>query len=110
MTKQWRLTRHAEEALYEIVRWTLEHFGERQAQIYEDELLDRCDAIAAGTAFNQNCSALVDDLDTEELYFTRSGSHVIIYYETDDTISILDFLHGRTDLQKRIKAIFKPSG
>ena len=42
MSRSFRLTRRAEASLIEIARWTIETFGARQAEIYEEELLARC--------------------------------------------------------------------
>ena len=48
MSRSFRLTRRAEASLIEIARWTIEKFGTRQAELYEADLLARCDAIVQG--------------------------------------------------------------
>ncbi|MEJ2035317.1 MAG: type II toxin-antitoxin system RelE/ParE family toxin [Maritimibacter sp.] len=48
--KPWRLTSHARNSLVDIALWTLDRFGPAQAEIYERELLERCEAVAEGRA------------------------------------------------------------
>ena len=108
--KPWYLTRHAENILVDIFEWTIESFGERQALIYQDELIQRCEAIAAGTALTQSCAALAGDVSDEELRFTRAGEHFIIYLESDGSIFILDFLHGGSNLPEKIRRLVEDRG
>ena len=105
MPKPWRLTRAAEASLVDIARWTHETFGPRQAAAYEDDLITRCRAIAAGTAPSQDCRRLVDPDLPEDLRFVRAGQHVIVFTETADAVIILEVLHGRTDLPRRLAAL-----
>ena len=103
MAKQWRLTRHAEAALVDIALWTLETFGPRQAEAYEEDLIERCEALASGTAPNQSCGLLMGQLMEQDLRFTRAGQHLVVYVESDDAITILDFLHSRSDLPANLR-------
>ena len=48
MSRSLRLTRRAEASLVEIARWAIKNLGHRQAELYETELLSRCDAILNG--------------------------------------------------------------
>ena len=73
MPKSWRLTRAAEASLSEIARWTFETFGPRQADAYAQDLIDICNAIAAGKAQTQDCRRIIDPNLPEDLRFARGG-------------------------------------
>jgi plasmid stabilization system protein ParE len=105
MPKPWRLTRQAEASLVEIAGWTLETFGPRQAAAYEEDLITRCVAIAAGTAMSQDCRRLIDPDLPEELRFVRAGQHFVIFVEDAEQVIIVDFLHARSDLPRRLTAL-----
>jgi toxin ParE1/3/4 len=105
MPKPWRLTRQAEASLEDIAQWTTETFGPRQAAAYEDDLVARCREIAAGTAPSQDCRRLIDPDLPEDLRFTRAGQHFIVFVEDAGGIVIVDFLHSRSDLPRRLAAL-----
>src|SRR5690606_8109300 len=108
MPKPWRLTRQAETSLVEIARWTHETFGPRQAAAYEEDLIARCVMIAAGAAMSQDCRRLINPDLPEDLRFTRAGQHFVIFVEDADQVIIDDFLHGRSDLPRRLAALTGP--
>ncbi len=108
MPKPWRLTRAAETSLVEIARWTHETFGPRQAAAYEEDLIATCRDIAAGTALSQDCRRLVDPDLPENLRFARAGQHFVIFIEDAEQVIIVDFLHGRSDLPRRLAALTEP--
>ena len=112
MARSYRLTRRAEESLVDIALWTIENFGSRQADIYEAQLIERCDGIASGTVMSRDCSVLVQDVIelSAPLKYTRAGEHFIVSLEADDEIIVVDFLHGRSDLPKHIAALNALSG
>lgn len=103
MTRKIRFTRLAEDSLAQIADWTIETFGVRQAEIYEQELLDRCGAIADGTAHNRDCSILAPE--GQGMAYTTAGEHFLIHIETSDAIIIVDVLHSRSDLPEKIRAL-----
>lgn len=109
MTKPWRLTRAAEASLTTIARWTHETFGPRQAAAYEEDLIATCRAIAAGTALSQDCHRLIDPDLPEDLRFTRCGQHFIVFIEGSEQVTIIEFLHNRSDLPGRIAALSDPN-
>ncbi len=100
--KPWRLTRAAEASLVDIAFWTLETFGPRQAEAYEADLIERCDAIACGEAPWQSCRKLIDPRLPEDLRFTRCGQHLIVFVDEPEQVIVVDFLHGRRDLPARL--------
>ncbi len=103
MSRSLRLTRRAEASLVEIARWTIENFGHRQAELYETELLSRCDAILNGQAHSRSCAVLVDDAD--DLRFVRAGEHFLVYLDRPDEVVIVDMLHSRSDLPRHVAAL-----
>lgn len=103
MTVVVRFTRQAEESLLEIASWTIDTFGARQAAIYENELLDQCQAIAEGRALSRDCSALAPE--GRGMSYTRAGEHFLIHILQNDMIIIVDILHSRSDLPKKIAQI-----
>ena len=78
MSRSFRLTRRAEASLTEIARWTIENFGLRQAELYEAELLNRCQAILNGEAHSRSCAVLVDE--AADLRFKRAGEHFLVFW------------------------------
>jgi plasmid stabilization system protein ParE len=108
MSKPWRLTRTAEASLIDIVRWTFETFGPRQADAYEEDLITTCRDIAAGTALSQDCRRLIDLNLFEDLRFSRCGQHFIVFVADVDQVIIIDFLHSRSDLPGKLAALLGP--
>lgn len=64
--------------------------------------------IAAGTAMSQDCRRLINPDLPEDLRFTRAGQHFVIFVEDADQVIIVDFLHGRSDLPRRLAALTEP--
>ena len=108
MSRPWRLTRQAEASLVEIARWTLYTIGPRQATAYEEDLIARCTEIADGTAPSQDCRRLIAQDLPEDLRFTRSGQHFIVFIEDATQVIIVDFLHSRADLPGKLAALPDP--
>lgn len=108
MSKPWRLTRQAEASLIDIANWTYQTFGPRQANAYEDDLIAACRDIAAGTAMSQDCRRIIDPNLPEDLRFARAGQHFVIFVEDPGQVIIIDFLHGRSDLPRRLAALTEP--
>jgi plasmid stabilization system protein ParE len=96
------LTRQAELSLVEIALWTIDTFGPRQAEAYENDLIDRCTAISRGEAPYQNCHKMIDARLPTDLHFTRCGEHLIVFIDEPDQVIIVDVLHGRRDLPARL--------
>ena len=105
MPKPWRLTRQASAAFEEIARWTAETFGPRQAAAYEEDLIARCAEIATGTAVTQDCRRLIDPNLPEDLRFARAGQHFVVFVEYPEQIIIIDVLHSRSDLPRRLAGL-----
>lgn len=104
-----RLSLSLEEArrgeLAEIAEWTLGTFGPRQAEASEEDRIARCGEIASGRAHTQDCRRLIDPDLPEDLRFARCGQHFIVFVETDAQVTIIDFLHNRTDLPRQLSGL-----
>jgi len=107
MPKPWRLTRQAEASLLDIALWTIENFGPRQAQAYEEDLITRCSSIASGSVTSQSCRAIIDPNLKEDLRFARSGQHFIVFLEDEASVIIVDFLHSRCNLPAKLSILEK---
>lgn len=103
MSRSLRLTRRAEASLVEIAIWTIENFGLKQAELYESELLNRCDAILNGQAHSRSCAVLVDGAD--DLRFVRAGEHFLVFLDWPNEVVIVDILHSRSDLPRHVAAL-----
>lgn len=103
MSRSFRLTRRAEASLIEIAKWTIEKFGLKQAELYESEVLSRCQAILNGQAHSRSCAGLVDD--AVDLRFARAGEHFLVFLDRPDELIIVDILHSRSDLARHVAAL-----
>ncbi|UOA33888.1 hypothetical protein DSM110093_03723 (plasmid) [Sulfitobacter sp. DSM 110093] len=100
MSQAFRLTRRAEASLTELAIWTVETFGLRQAELYEVELLNRCERILNDQAHSRSCVALVGD--GEDLRFMRAGEYFLVFLDRSEEVIIVDILHSRSDLPRHV--------
>lgn len=107
--KPWRLTPAAAQSLEDIAAWTIERFGDRQADAYCETLITRLNTIAeGGPPRPRPCSALLATSHSKvDLTYVREGGHFIILRETHDRIDVIEFLHGRLDLPHKLEALTK---
>ena len=103
MSRSLRLTRRAEASLVEIAKWTIEKFGLKQAELYENEVLTRCQAILNGQAHSRSCAVLIDN--AADLRFARAGEHFLVFLDQPDEVIIVDILHSRSDLPGHVAAL-----
>ena len=103
--KPWQLTSQAYASMVEIGEWTKDHFGDRQADVYLEAMIAQCEAVSEGTAIMQSCGVVVGQDLLDDLRFTRSGQHFIVFVETETSISIVDFVHQREDLAGKVKVL-----
>lgn len=103
MNRSFRLTRRAEDSLFEIAHWTVQTFGARQADLYETELIARCEAIAKGEIASRSCAVLVSD--SQDLRFARAGEHFLVFLEKATEVVIVDILHSKCDLPRHVTAL-----
>lgn len=100
MSRSFRLTRRAEASLIDIARWTFDTFGPRQAELYEAELIERCQSIAEGRAHSRSCAALVEG--AEDLCYISAGEHFLVFLDRSEEVIIVEVLHSRSDLPRHI--------
>lgn len=108
MPRPWRPAISRRETSAARVTWTFETFGPKQAAVYEVDLLARCKEIASGTAWSQDCRRIIDPNLPEDLRFTRAGQHFVVFVEDAEQVIFVDFLHGRSDLPRRLAALTQP--
>ncbi len=96
MTKRIRFEEQAIEQLDDIADWTVETFGARHAQAYEDLLFERFEKLSKGLAHTKPITA------TDTRRVMRAGEHVVIFSESPSEIIILALLHARADLIRHI--------
>ncbi|MFY1709097.1 type II toxin-antitoxin system RelE/ParE family toxin [Tritonibacter scottomollicae] len=104
-SKPWVLTRQAEDSLQDIADWTFATFGPRQAQVYGEELIDRCTGLAQGHVPSRPCRALVAPDLPDDLRYVRAGQHYVVFIDGPDQLIVIDFLHVRCDLPRRLAAL-----
>lgn len=104
MRRGYRLTPAAQASVRGILRWTLERFGERQAEAYEARLLSAFARLADGALPGRSARAEWGAAVPEDLRFVRVGSHVVLFRERDGQVEVVNVLHGRMDLSAWARA------
>lgn len=105
MRRTFELTPFAKSNLIDIVVWTVQNFGEAQAEKYEGMILERCAGLVDGTTSSRDCATLEGKSGASGLLFARAERHFIIFQETEQRIVVLAFLHVASDLANRIGAL-----
>jgi toxin ParE1/3/4 len=101
-----RLAAQAELDFSEIITWTIENFGERQADIYAETLTLAIEALHGGP--QQLGAKARDDIGPgiRTLHVARrgrSGRHFVVFRETNyQHIDVLRLLHDNMDLARHI--------
>lgn len=103
--RDWHLTPLAQASLVDIALWTIDTFGEHQVNLYEAELIDRCEAIAAGRVMLRDCSILLHSANATGHSYARAGEHFVIVVDDPHDLAIVDFLHSRSDLPRHIASL-----
>ena len=109
--RRWRirLAAAAENDFRNIIRWTSEHFGERQASIYSDTLSRALEALSAGPSIAgaRERREIADGLMT--LHVARGGRrgrHFVLYRaESQSEVSVIEvlrLLHDSMDLPRHL--------
>jgi len=93
------LTNKAIADLKDIGRYTLEHWGREQRNLYLRMLDASFQQLAANPLAGKDCSDIRDGYRK-----CNVGSHVIFYRQSGDTIEIVRILHGRMDCETRLSS------
>ncbi|WP_439528404.1 type II toxin-antitoxin system RelE/ParE family toxin [Pannonibacter sp.] len=80
-------------------------FWTTASRSHEEDLIAVCREIAAGTAVSHDCRRLIAPDLPEALRFARAGQHFVVFVEDAEQVTIIDFLHGRSDLPRRLANI-----
>lgn len=93
----------AERDFSEIIDWTTEKFGVRQAERYADLILATIDGIASNP--NSNRSRARDEIggSYRTVHLARPGRHFILYrLEEPATVMIVRILHDSMELSRHV--------
>ena len=95
--------------LAEVLAWTVERFGEAQAEAHAARLTRRPEAIAAGEGPKARpCERLMHGVrETSGLVFYREGSHYLILCEGSETLEVVDNSHGRMVIDAHMEELMR---
>ena len=105
--KEIRISPAAEDALADILEYSIDQWGLAGAELYKDQLLERVRSVARGELPHPRpCSVLVQgERAGTGLCYCREGRHFIILRESNARIDIVDFLHESRDLDRLIDGL-----
>jgi toxin ParE1/3/4 len=95
--KAYNLYPRAKSDLIGIYDYTVEHWSQRQAEIYVRQLTDAFGALAAGRRLGRDAELGHDILKLP------AGSHVIFYKVRETSIDIVRVLHEAMDVERNLK-------
>ncbi|MGP1276371.1 MAG: type II toxin-antitoxin system RelE/ParE family toxin [Caulobacterales bacterium] len=99
-----RFTLRAGSALIDIADWTYSRFGPEQADAYRLELIAVCQSLLSVSPLERSVKDLIGS-GSNEIRYRRASMHFIIFRRTGSAVDILDFLHVRSDLAARLRAL-----
>lgn len=111
MSRTWRvrLTGQAERDLVDIVKWTAQNFGARQAEYYAETVTLAIEALNDGP---QILGAKARDeiaLGVRTLHVARNGRkgrHFVVFKVSDeDVLEVLRLLHDSMELARHVPAV-----
>jgi toxin ParE1/3/4 len=103
VTQKWFLSPKAVSQLAEIYNYSLDTWGEDQAERYVQELLNTFDRVATDSSLGR---PIPSEFQVDGR-FTRCGKHIIYWRRFDDgTIGIVAILHERMIKTDRLRAAF----
>lgn len=89
----------AEKDLKQIWRYTAQHYGRLQADLYTNVLLLGCQKIAQQPLVFRSLR-----LANQDFRVYRYKNHYILYLVADDKVVIVAFFHERMDIMVRLRA------
>ena len=94
-------------SLEDILTWTIEQFGDDQAERYTGQLIARLEALATGRPPRANpCAQLVRGRrDATGLSYYREGQHYLILRETEDSLELVELFHSRMNIEARLNEL-----
>jgi toxin ParE1/3/4 len=103
----------AEVAFANILKWTAENFGTRQARAYRDALLQAVAELAEGPDIvgSKPRDEILRGLRTIHIARRgRRGRHLLMYRAKDQTIEIVRILHDAMELDRHLPSVAGGSG
>ena len=94
----YSLSPEAKKDLLDIHAYTQNKWGHQQAQKYIDALEESCDELAQSPHLGRERPEIKPGYRS-----IADGKHVIFYREGDGGIEILRILHGRMDIEQRMR-------
>ncbi len=94
---KYRLTLAAKSDLIEIWRYSVETWGEKQAEKYLQEIEETLHHLATNPEIGRQRPEIAPG------YFSfPAKKHIIFYLISENTIDIIGILHGRMDIDKKL--------
>ena len=97
--KQPIIYKEAQIRLGEIWDYTLEHWGEEQADRYLREL----GACMAGIASQRHLWRSVQDRRLSGVFFVRYRHHFIFFRQIGEQVAVISILHENMDIVQRLR-------
>jgi len=91
------LTNAAAADLREIIKYTLDQWGEEQVILYRDRLETRFALMAKFPELGRTHVELPD-----HIFYVTEGKHYVFYKVVDDGIEIIRLLHARMEMIRHI--------
>ena len=87
-----------------ILVWTIEQFGDAQAERHTGQLVARLKALASGRPpLAKSCSKLLHGRrDATGLSYYREGRHYLILRETEHSLELVEVFHSRMNIEARL--------
>ena len=94
----------AENDLANLTTWTAENFGQKQAEVYIDALLDTIDELSPGEpAQSKARDEIAIGLRTPHMAKPgRRGRHLLVYKAADDLLTIIRILHDSMEVSRHL--------
>ena len=99
MTRPVRLSAKASARLQDVLDWTFDRFGARQADRYRARLHAIFDHLGEGTAPSRSVRDVLAPRAPADLRFVKVGAHFVLFRERDEGVEITDVLHEAMDVE-----------
>ena len=94
---KYRLTPSAKSDLIEIWNYTVETWGEKQAERYLQDIEEKLNQLAANPELGRGRPEI-----SSGYYSFAVRKHTIFYLNSDCNIDIIGILHGKMDIDKNL--------
>lgn len=93
--------------LADILAYSLERFGEAQAEAYSTRLAGRLEALATGEGPKARpCERLMRGVrEASGLAFYREGSHFLILREKPEALEVVEIFHARMNIEAHLERL-----